>query len=78
MAETQVTVKVEVTLVAHTCNCGTVYAVPSWITFHKCPMCATRKIDELNAELFDTRQKERRLQRTINSLRGALTRAKQR
>lgn len=70
-------VNIGVTLEVHTCSCGTVYALPHWITTgHKCPLCAGRKYAALE-KLFDGVYKEKsRLERVVRGLRGALKQRK--
>lgn len=64
------TVQISVTLRLSTCGtCGTVYAVPTWVGFARCPMCAGRRILELEA-------RNDRLLRREQGLRGAVSRAR--
>lgn len=67
---------VEVPMKVITHECGVVYMVPSWMTAYECPMCAKNRIKEVDQccdALYDECEAK---DRTIRSLRGALTKAK--
>jgi len=60
------------------CDCGSVYAVPHWVNRYNCPMCSHRRMEAYEAESRMTEQIIDARNRTIRSLRGALTKAKRR
>lgn len=67
-----------VSLALKTCMCGTVYAVPHWVTSHVCPTCGSRrrlemqdKIDELYDEIYH-------LNRVIAGQKGAINKKNKR
>lgn len=70
--------KIEVTLEATTCPCGTVYAVPYWLVAGQfsCPTCSYRKYAELLRRFYESDNKNVHLNRVIVGLRGALGRKK--
>ena len=69
-------ITINVDLSAKTCSCGSVYAVPYWLTGYTCPMCSERKIQTIRNEKNELRLDNERLGRVIIGLRGALTKKK--
>lgn len=61
-----------------TCQCGSFYGVPVWVNSHRCPICSDRSARQsLQREIrLESELKVR--DRTIASLRGAITRLKRR
>ena len=69
---------VEVTLSTKTCNCGAVYAIPHWVNYCQCPMCAKRMLQDLQSRCDDNWDTIQQLRRSNSALRGALTKTKAR
>ena len=66
-------ITINVDLSVKTCSCGSVYAVPYWLTSYACPMCSERKTQTIRNEKEGLRFENARLDRVIIGLRGALT-----
>jgi hypothetical protein len=71
-------INITVGLSIKVCYCGTVYAVPSWMTRYDCPTCASRRLAEKENELRAARNEERRLSLRIFALQGVITKMKAR
>jgi len=69
-------ITINVDLSVKTCSCGSVYAVPYWLTSYACPMCSERKTQTIRDEKSELQLKNARLKRVIIGLRGALTKKK--
>jgi hypothetical protein len=67
---------VSISLKTVNCNCGTVYAIPHWVIIYQCPLCAQRKIDDLDARSSDKWVEIEHLEKVNAGLRGALKRSK--
>jgi len=64
--------QVTVDLKVKTCSrCASIYAVPDWVEYSRCPMCAGRRIDELES-------RRETMERREISLRGVITRMRRR
>ena len=70
------TITINVDLSVTTCSCGSVYAVPYWLTSYDCPMCSERKIQTICNERDELQFENARLGKVIIGLRGALTKKK--
>lgn len=71
-------IKVPCDLKVITCQCGTFYGVPYWVNSYLCPMCAERRMSEIVAERDAAEDEVSAKDRTINSLRGVITKLKRR
>ena len=64
------TIAVTATLSIKTCSCGSVFAIPNWVSAYRCPMCAQRKWERQNIENEELKAEIRRLTRANAALRG--------
>lgn len=71
-------IDVTVALKTVTHTCGAFYAVPHWVEAHECPMCARKRSRECDIEIQEKQDTINAKDRTIRSLKGALTKAKRR
>jgi hypothetical protein len=63
-------IEVNVSLAIHTCTCGSLYALPHWMSGHgRCPMCAHRKFEAQGKEI-------EHLEKIVRYMRGTITRLK--
>jgi hypothetical protein len=67
---------VSISLKTITCHCGTIYAIPHWVTTYRCPLCAQRAIDDLEVRNSDKWAEIEHLEKVNAGLRGALKRSK--
>lgn len=67
---------IEVGLTIKTCPCGSMYAVPHWVTAYQCPMCAYRKWESLEKRYEVGEDRITHLERVIIGLRGAIKQRK--
>ena len=65
-------IKIEVSLDLKTCNCGTVYAVPDWLSpyRYRCPLCSLITINEKESKNSELQKEIKHLKRVIIGLRG--------
>ena len=61
--------QVTVNLTIKTCGCGSLYAIPEWMNFERCPACSGRTIERLNTEKYQ-------LEKSVSALRAVISRMK--
>jgi len=65
-------VDITVSLSVQTCLCGSLYAIPHWVTSSRCPMCFQRKWEAQNVENKKAEEEIRRLGKVNAALRGII------
>lgn len=69
MTELNVTLSLSI----KTCRCGTVYAIPNWVSSYDCPTCAERSRMAVQDDLDASYIENIRLGHVIASLKGVIT-----
>lgn len=68
-------INIEVSLTAHTCPCGSVFATPHWLKYSgPCHQCLQRDIQDKNGEIINEVHEVNKLNHRIRGLKGAIKR----
>ena len=71
-------VNISVALKIHTCTCGSVYAIPHWLLYTGfCPLCLRETVNRLTSLHEEELENAKHLERRITSLKGAMTKLKE-